>query len=281
MVRLHRIHPPRATATRRTADAYDDRSLGHDERQPLGDAKLNGLGKRHLNRRRDPRSAPALPRDVALRLDPTASSAGTSRASRSRSRRWSQRRDGRHVADRLTDTLAGDRSVRVTAELTHQPAAVLVAQLERDLMWRDLEHVEAVPAEPVTCREVQRDVAQPSGAAHAVPVEAPRARRVVGVPRIVVNTNSLSRGSSSSRTRTGSVIAIVRREPCLGSVIVRVCAFHCCSIRIVSAWKFRSTQRSASSSPGRAADHAAVSSQPAKLGGVSSSAIAIMRATSA
>jgi hypothetical protein len=71
------------------------------------------------------------------------------------------------------------------------------------------------------------------------------------VPRSVVKTNSDSRDSLSSRSRAGSVSAIVRTQPCFGSVNSRTFAFHCWSIRIVPAWKSMRSQRSASSSPGR------------------------------
>jgi hypothetical protein len=65
-------------------------------------------------------------------------------------------------------------------------------------------------------------------------------------------------------------MAMVLRESCLGAVIVRVCAFHWRSMRIVSRSKSRSSHCSPSSSPGRAADQQAVSRYAAKLGGVSS-----------
>ena len=57
--------------------------------------------------------------------------------------------------------------------------------------------------------------------------------------------------SLSSRSRAGSVSAIVRVTPCLGGVNFRTFAFHCWSTRIVPAWKSILSQRSASSSPGR------------------------------
>ena len=42
-----------------------------------------------------------------------------------------------------------------------------------------------------------------------------------------MNANSDSRGSSSSRSRAGSVSAIVRTKPCLGGVNSAILAFHC------------------------------------------------------
>ena len=75
--------------------------------------------------------------------------------------------------------------------------------------------------------------------------------------RIVVNTHSLSRGTSSNRARTGSVIAIVRRDSCLGRVIMRVCAFHCRSMQHRDARDCRSAVLSAPASGSKRTCHTA------------------------
>ena len=136
-------------------------------------------------------------------------------------------------AESGADALARDRRVGVPVELAHERAAVVVAKLAATT-WSGSRARSAgtTRSSGGSLRTARR--AEPDGAADAVPVVRAGRWHVV-VPRSVVKTHSLSRGRASSRSRSGSTIAIMRREPCLGGVILPALTFHWRSIGCVSA----------------------------------------------
>jgi len=65
----------------------------------------------------------------------------------SRDQRYRRRR---RLLERLPHALAGDSRVGVPVVFAHQLAPVLVTEVKRDQMRRQLKHVQRVPAEVVT-----------------------------------------------------------------------------------------------------------------------------------
>jgi hypothetical protein len=62
----------------------------------------------------------------------------------------------------LADTLASQSCVRVPVGLSHELAAVLVAEVEGDIASVEVEHVPGVPTEVVPRRGVEVDLAEPA-----------------------------------------------------------------------------------------------------------------------
>jgi hypothetical protein len=63
------------------------------------------------------------------------------------------------LLERLAQPQSGDLRVRVPVQLPDELSAVLVAEVERDDVRGELQDVERVPAEVVSRREVELDIA--------------------------------------------------------------------------------------------------------------------------